>query len=139
MDLRQWSEQYRVKMTRGKQSTEDLVLGKYGEIAEQDGVLHLRLLAVPRDRDMNKALNIRKQQAAVGGLKPVHVTEHVYESIWQIDPENVEHSRLAIELVAPKRKRIVIMTDARKADLVARFALVRQKRAQIAHQDALLA
>jgi hypothetical protein len=130
MELEQWVEQYRVKMTRGKQGAEDLVLGKYGEIADAEGVLHLRLLAVPRDRDMNKALNIRKQQAALGGLKSVHVTEHVYESVFSFQPDNPEHSRLAIELVAPRRKRTVVMTDARKAALVAVLAAARAKRIQ---------
>ena len=64
MNLEQWVEKYRVKMTRGKQSTDNLVLGKYGEIAEGDGVLRIRLLAVPRDKDINKALNTRKRKRA---------------------------------------------------------------------------
>jgi hypothetical protein len=130
MTFDSWVEQYRIKLTRGKQGAEDLVLGKYGEIADADCVLHLRLLAVPRDRDMNKALNIRKRGAEAGGLKPVHVTEHVYESIWSFKPESAEHSALAIELVAPKRKRTVIMTDERKAALVATLAAARAARAQ---------
>jgi hypothetical protein len=139
MNLKDWSEKFRVKLTRGRQGTENLVLGKYGEIAEGDGVLHLRLLAEPRERDMNKALNIRKRQAGTCGLKPVHVTEHVYESVWSFSPDHAEHSRLAIELVAPKRKRKVIMTDERKAALAGVLAAARAKRAQTLNQDALSA
>lgn len=137
MELQEWSEKFRVKMTRGKQGAEDLVLGKYGEIAEGDGVLHLRLLAVPRDRVMNGALNSRKQQAAAGGLHPVHVTENVSESIWAFQPDNAGHSALAIELVAPRRKRTVVMTDARKAVLAGVLTAARAKRAQMTLQNAV--
>lgn len=130
MNINEWAERHRVKMTRGKQGAEDLVLGKYGEIAEVDGALRLRLLAVPRDKDMNKALNIRKRQAEVGGLKPIHVTEHVYESVWAFQPESAEHSALAITLVAPRRKRTVILTAERKAALAGILAAARAKHAQ---------
>lgn len=128
--LEQWSEKYRVKMTRGKQGTEDLVLGKYGEIADDygDGRLRLRLLAVPRDAEMNKALASRKRQAQAGGLKPVHVGEGSYESVWSFDPANDAHSRLAIDLVRPKRRRTVVMTDERKAALIETLARARAQR-----------
>jgi hypothetical protein len=137
MNINEWSEKYRVKMTRGRQGAEDLVLGKYGEIADADGVLHLRLLAVPRERDLNKALAIRKRAAGAGGLKPVHVTEHTYESIWSFQPDNTEHSRLAIELVAPKRRRTVILSPERKAALVGVLAAARARRAQTLNQGAV--
>jgi hypothetical protein len=133
MDLKKFAEKYRVKMTRGRESTEDLVLGKYGEIADAygDGKLRLRLLTVPRDGDMNKALNIRKADAKAGGLKPVHVSEHVYESIWSFDPANAEHSQLAIKLVGPKRRRRVNLTEEQRAAAKARLAAGRQIRAQM--------
>jgi hypothetical protein len=130
MTFDEWIEKYRVRMTRGRQGAEDLVLGKFGEIAEGRGVLHLRLLAVPRDRDMNKALASRKREAAAGGLKPVHVTEHVYESVWSFKPENVEHSQLAIDLVTPKRRRTVVISDERRAALTATLATARAAKAQ---------
>lgn len=134
----EWVTKYRVKMTRGKQGAEDLVLGKFGEITEGDsGALHLRLLAVPRDRDMNKALNARKKQAAAGGLKPVHVTENVYESVWGFQPDNDAHSQLAIELVAPRRKRTVVLSDERRAALAGVLAAARAKRAQMTLQNAI--
>ena len=137
MTFDEWVTKYRVKMTRGRQGAEDLVLGQFGEIAEDDNALHLRLLAVPRDRDMNKALNLRKRQAEAGGLKPVHVTEHVYESVWAFSADDDAHSRLAIELVAPRRKRMVILTDERKAVLAGILAVARQNRAQITLQNAV--
>lgn len=132
MTLLEWSEKYRVKVTRGKQGTEDLVLGKFGEIADDygDRALRLRLLAVSRDRDMNKALNLRKRQAAAGGLHPIHVTEHVYESVWSFKPDNPEHSRLVVELVSPKRRRQAReLSDSERAALAARLAVARASRA----------
>jgi hypothetical protein len=86
---------------------------------------------------MNKALNLRKRQAEAGGLKPVHVTEHVYESVWAFSADDDAHSRLAIELVAPRRKRMVILTDERKAVLAGILAVARQNRAQITLQNAV--
>lgn len=131
--LEEWSGQYRVKMTRGKSGTENLVRGRFGEIADDygDGLLRLRLLAVPRDRDnMTKALNIRKRQAVEGKLKPLHVTEHVAESVWGFDPNDDRQSKLAIQLVHPKRRRVVVMTDERRAALTATLAAARMKRAE---------
>ena len=132
MTLEQWIEKYRVKMVRGNQGTEDLVPGKYGDIAYADGRLRLRMLAVPSDAEMNKALASRKRRAGQGGLKSVHVTEHIYESVWSFDPENDSHSRLAIELVRPKRRRTVVMTEERKAALVETLARARAARMPVA-------
>jgi len=127
MDLKEWSQKYRVKMTRGSKGTENLVLGKFGEIADvySDGQLRLRLLAVPRNAEKNKALGIRKREAMAGGLNPVHVGEHVYESIWSFDPLNDAHSKLAIDLVAPKRRRRRVMTEEAKAAAMTRLAAAR--------------
>jgi len=132
MNLIEWADKYRVKVTRGKQCTENLVLGKFGEIADDygDGTLRLRLLTVPRDKEMNKALAIRKREAAAGGLKPIHVGEHVYESVWGFDFSNDEHSRLAIDLVRPKRRRLVVLTPEQAAAGAARLAAARAARAQ---------
>lgn len=135
MTLEQWASSHRVKLTRGRQGTENLVFGKYGEIADaySNGRLRLRLFAVPRDRDMNKALNSRKRQAGSGGLKPVHVTEHTYESVWSFSPEDDAQSELAITLVAPRRKRTVILSDERKAALAGILAAARVAKLGASH------
>lgn len=127
MTIREFAEKYRVKMTAGKQGTEDLVLGKYGEIAGtyRNGQMRLRLLAVPRDRVMNGALNNRKAEAAAGGMIPLHVTPNVYESIWGFDPTDTRLAELAINLVQPRRKRVRILTDEQKTLLTDRLRRLR--------------
>ncbi len=110
MTIEEFAAAYRVKMTRGIYGSENLVLGKFGEIADSyrygKGTLRLRLFAVPRSRgNMSKALNLRKEQARAAGMSPLHVTPHVSESIWGFDPADDAHCKLAIELVAPKRRR----------------------------------
>ena len=133
MELREFAEQYRVKMTVGKQGTEDLVLGKFGEIAgpyTEEGLMRLRLLAVPRDRVMTGALNSRKKQAQEAGMVPLHVSPNVCESIWGFPAENEALSKLAIELVHPKRRKVMPpLSEERKAALIASLALARQNRA----------
>jgi hypothetical protein len=118
-------------MTTGKQGTEDLIVGKFGAIAG-GRLFSLRFLAVPRERVMNGALNSRKKEAAQGGMTPLHVTPHVYESIWGFDPTDDRQSRLAIELVSPKRRRTVTLTPDQRAALAVRLATARQNRAQLA-------
>jgi hypothetical protein len=135
MELREFAEKYRVKMTAGKQDTEDLVLGKFGEIAgvyTEQGLMRLRLLAVPRDNaSMNKALNARKQQAKAAGFLPLHVSDFCYESIWGFPAESAELCKRAIELVHPRRKKVMPpLSEERKAALVATLALARQQRTQ---------
>jgi|HubBroStandDraft_1064217.scaffolds.fasta_scaffold62276_1 hypothetical protein len=78
---------------------------------------------------MNKALNIRKKQAAAGGLKPIHVTPNTYESIWGFKPSDEAHSGLAIELVSPKRRRTVVISDERRAALTVTLAAARAAKA----------
>ena len=130
MSLKTFSEKYRVKMVHGRQGTEDLVPGRYGEIADGErGLLVLRLLATPRNALMNAALNGRKKQAAEGGLKPIAVSPNIYESVWGFDPQNDVECRLAIRLVTPKRRRTVVLDDAQRVALGARLAVARANRA----------
>ncbi len=134
MELREFAEQYRVKMTVGKQGAEDLVLGKFGEIAPsytENGLMRLRLLAVPRDHVMTGALNSRRKQAQEAGMVPLHVSPNVCESIWGFPAENEELCKLAIELVRPKRRKVMPpLSEERKASLLAALALARQNRTQ---------
>jgi hypothetical protein len=131
MSISDFVKQYKVKVTLGKQGTEDLIVGKFGEIAGGK-LFRLRLLAVPGDRLMNGALNARKKQAQTGGMVPLHVTPNVYESIWGFDPSDARLAELAITLAQPRRKRTVILTDDQRAALAARLAAARHNRTQIA-------
>src|SRR6185437_8550300 len=130
MNIREFADKYRVKMAHGRQGVEDTIPGRYGEIAEDfgNGFLRLRLLATPRHATMNGALNSRKKQAEVGGLKPISVSPNIYESIWAFDPENTTHCRLAIDLVASTRRRTVVLDDSQRAALAARLAVARASR-----------
>jgi len=131
MSISDFAKQYKVKVTLGKQGTEDLIVGKFGEIAGGK-LFRLRLLAVPRDRLMNGTLNARKKQAQTGGMVPLHVTPNVYESIWGFDPSDARLAELAITLAQPRRKRTVILTDDQRAALAARLAAAQHNRSQIA-------
>jgi hypothetical protein len=134
MDIKELATSHKVKFTLGKSGTEDLIVGKFGEIAgnyEDDTLFRVRLLGTPRDRVMNGALNSRKKQAQSGGMTPLHVTPYVYESIWGFDPKDTRLAELAISLVQPRRKRTVVLSDDQKQALVARLASARQNRSSI--------
>jgi hypothetical protein len=135
MEIKEFATSHKVKFTLGKSGTENLIVGKFGEIAENydaDNLFRLRLLGTPRDRVMNGALNSRKKQAQSGGMTPLHVTPYVYESIWGFDPEDTRLAELAISLVQPRRKRTVVLSDDQKQALVARLASIRPNRTSIA-------
>jgi hypothetical protein len=130
MDFKDWLEKYRVKGTRDGDGRDDLAAhGKFGYIGEYaDGKLCMALLAVPRNKVMNGALNSRKADAKAGGMTPMQVAEHVYESIWAFDGDDARLSELAIELVRPRRRKVVVLTPERRAALVDRLAVMRQTR-----------
>lgn len=132
MELNEWAHQHRVRVAYGHHGAEDLVLGKFGEIAADygDGLFRLRLLPVPRDAVRNKALNSRKMRARANGLVPLHVTAHVPESIWGFSPSGASLSELAIDLVGARRKaRRRELTEAEKDVLRERLKKVRKRRA----------
>src|SRR5690349_995126 len=128
MNFKEWSEKYRVK---SKEDGEELTAhGKYGYISEgRSGSFVCAILATPRNKLMNGALNRRKANAQAGGLRPLQVSPNFYESMWTFDGENPEHSELAIELIQPKRKaKRKPLTDDQKAILASRLALARANR-----------
>jgi hypothetical protein len=138
--FKDWLEKHRVKSIRDGDGL--VAHGKFGYIGEYaDGKLCMALLSVPRDKVMNGALNARKQDAKVGGMTPMQVTENVYESIWAFDGEDAKLSDLAIELVHPRRRKVVVLTPERRAALVARMAGMRQTRiaGQMVAQNAISA
>ncbi len=119
--LRRFAESYRVKITNIR--AELVAPGKFGEIADDydDGLLRLRLLAVPRDSGRHDAaLRIRGRRAEVAGMT-LHQRGGA-ETIWLFDPANDDHCRLAIKLVRPKVRRRVNLTPEQKAALAERLA-----------------
>jgi hypothetical protein len=93
---------------------EDIIPGKYGELAEMNdgGLLRLRLLAVPRSAIMTGSLRNRQRLAEAGGLKLKWLGDS--ESIWIFDPAYPAQAALAIKLVRPKRKRVLNLTDEQR-------------------------
>src|SRR5258708_36411156 len=86
---------------------EKVVPGKYGEIAdmEDEGLLRLRLLAVPRSANMDRTLRARRATASAAGLTCKWQGDA--ESIFYFSPENGVQVDLAVKLVGAKRKRVV--------------------------------
>lgn len=127
MNLREFASENRLKVKNN--GAEDLVLGKYGELAEMNdgGLLRLRLLAVPRSANMTGALRNRRKKAEAGGLKLKWKGDA--ESIWIFDPADPAQAELAINLVGAKRKRLVVLTDAQKQALRDRLQAARTKQA----------
>jgi CRISPR/Cas system-associated exonuclease Cas4 (RecB family) len=123
--FQEWLAKYRVKSKRDGDGR--IASGRYGYIGEyRDGSLCLALLATPRNSAMSGALNNRKSRAKDGGMTPMQVSEHVYESMWSFDGNDARLSQLAIELVHPKRRRVVVLSDERRAELSERLQAMRR-------------
>jgi hypothetical protein len=148
--IEKFAEKYRVKPhtpfgnkpdRRGiRHGEETLIPGKYGEIAEgtykpailedresnpRHGMLEIRLTAVPRNADMNKALNGRVKEAEAGGM--ILYQRNGYESVWGFDPKNEAQCRLAIKLIAPRRKKLRVLSESQKAALATRLRAARER------------
>ena len=126
--LRRFADNYRVKITNT--GAELVAPGKFGEIADNygDGLLRLRLLAVPRGSGRHDpALRIRCRRAEAAGMT-LHQRGGA-ESIWLFDPANESHCRLAIELVRPRRKRKV--SPEQREILAARMTALRAPQATV--------
>jgi hypothetical protein len=114
---------------------EDVIPGKNGELAEMNdgGLLRLRLLAEPRSTNMTGALRSRRRQAEAGGLKLKWRGDS--ESIWIFDPADEAQTALAIKLVAPKRKRVVNLSEEQRQLLRDRLNSVRVMRIAPVHTE----
>lgn len=131
--IKAFAEQHRLHLNRPigwpskrhNDKVEDLVFGKYGELADMsdEGLFRLRLLAVPRAKVMNKALLNRKRQALAGGL--VLKWQGDAESIFYFNPANAAQASLAIRLVGAKVRRTRVMTPEQKQVLADRLAKFR--------------
>lgn len=87
--------------------SEDVVLGRHGEIVDDDDsygpVLAVKFIAVPRNAVMTGALRNRHRQALAAGLRLK--VKHGDESTFHFDPSNVAEAELAIRLVGAGHKR----------------------------------
>ncbi len=66
--MKQFAEENRLRPI--DTGAERVVPGKYGELADMDdeGLLRLRLLAVPRSANVDRTLRARRAKALAGGL-----------------------------------------------------------------------
>ncbi len=121
--MKQFAEENRLRLI--DTGAERVVPGKYGELAEMDdeGLLRMRLLAVPRSANMDRTLRARRAKAMAAGLTCKWQGDA--EAIFYFDPANEGHAHLAVKLVGAKRKRVRILTEEQKQALVARLAASR--------------
>src|SRR5258708_37292793 len=85
--MKQFAEENRLRLL--DTGVERVVPGKFGELADMDDeeLLRLRLLAVPRSANMDRTLRARRAKALAGGLT----------CKWQGDPEAIFHFHFAHE------------------------------------------
>jgi hypothetical protein len=122
--MKQFTEQNRLRLI--DTGAERVVPGKYGELADMDdeGLLRLRLLAVPRSANMDRTLRARRARALAAGLTCKWQGDA--EAIFYFDPANEAHVELAVKLVGAKRRRVRILDAEQKQALVARLAAARK-------------
>src|SRR5258708_7502019 len=101
---------------------ERVVPGKYGQIADinDDGLLRLRFLSVPRSAGMDRTLRVRRAQALAGGLTCKWKGDA--EAVLYFDPTNEAHVQLAMRLAGAKRKRVRKLDEGQRQALAARLA-----------------
>lgn len=110
MNVREFATQYRLRVNDPRLSRkyrvrmgEDVVLGRYGEISEIEGVFRVRFLATPRDAVMTGTLRNRYREAVAAGLVCKWKSEA--ESIFLFDPKNAEQVALVVRLVGARYRR----------------------------------
>ena len=122
MDFRTFADSNRLRVKWN--GAEDLILGKYGELADigDEGRFRLRLLAVPRSANMDRTLRNRRNRAVAGGLEIKWKGDA--ESIFYFDPGDAAHVNLAVELVGAKRRRV--MSPEQRIACAERLAAMRK-------------
>ena len=121
--MKEFAEENRLRLI--DTGAEKVVPGKYGELADMgdDGLLRLRLLAVPRAANMDRTLRARRAKALAGGMTCKWKGDA--ESILYFDPANEAQVRLAVKLVGAKRRRV--LNENQRQALAARLAVARSK------------
>lgn len=122
--LSAFSEKWRLRLA--DTGAERVVPGKFGELADMDDPIHLRLrlLAVPRTAVMNKALLSRRRKALAGGMVAKQSCDA--ETVLLFNPSDAAQAALAIRLVGAKRRRTVNLTEEQKTALRNRLAAIRK-------------
>lgn len=121
-----FAEKWRLRLA--DTGTERVVPGKFGELADMDDPIHLRLrlLAVPRNGSMNKTLLARRRKAVSAGM--VVKAKGDAETVLFFNPSDEAQAALAIRLVGAKRRRTVNLTLEQKEALTNRLAAARASR-----------
>jgi hypothetical protein len=103
LNIQKFAEANRLRTKNN--GAEVLIHGKAGEIADMGdpGQFRMRLLAVPRSRNMDTLLRSRRRKALSAGLKLKWQGDS--ESIFYFDPSSPEQTTLVIQLLGIKRKR----------------------------------
>jgi hypothetical protein len=120
MDIREFAEQYRVRLNDRKHerrfkitTSEDTVHGRCGEIVADPtygDVLAAKFIAVPRSANMDIKLRNRYRAALAGGLRLKRKYGDA-ESTFHFDPANEQEVSLALKLVGAKKRRNRTLTD----------------------------
>jgi len=105
LDIQEFAEANRLRTKNN--GVEVLIHGKAGEIADMGdpGQFRMRLLAVPRSRNMDTLLRSRRRQALAAGLELKWQGDA--EGIFYFDPSDPAQTDLVIKLLGIKRKRRV--------------------------------
>src|SRR6266436_5587115 len=122
--MKQFAEEHRLRLA--DTGAERVVPGKYGQLADMndEGLLRLRLLAVPRSANMDRTLRARRAIAVAAGLTCKWRGDA--ESVFYFDPENEAHVYLVVKLVGAKRRRV--LNASQREALAARLAVARSRK-----------
>ena len=122
MDFRTFADTNRLRVKWN--SAEDLILGKFGELADMgdEGRFRLRLLAVPRSANMDRTLRNRRNRAMACGLELKWQGDA--ESVFYFDPADAAQVNLVVELVGAKRRRT--MSPEQRIACAERLATIRK-------------
>lgn len=122
MDFRAFADSNRLRVKWN--GAEDLILGKYGELADMgdERKFRLRLLAVPRSANMDRTLRNRRNLALAGGLELRWKGDA--ESVFYFDPADAGQVNLVVELVGAKRRRV--MSPEQRIAAAERLAAIRK-------------
>jgi hypothetical protein len=131
LDIQDFAAQHRLRLNRPigwptknhNDKVEDLIFGRYGEMADMgdEGKFRLRLLAVPRTKVMSKALLSRRRQALAAGLELK--CQSGAESIFYFDPADAAQVSLVIKLAGAKTRRV--MSPEQREQAASRLAAFR--------------
>jgi hypothetical protein len=131
LDIHEFASQHRLRLNRPigwptknhNDKVEELIFGRFGELADMgdEGKFRLRLLAVPRSKNMSKALLSRRRQALAAGLELKWKSDA--ESIFYFEPTNALQVGLVIRLVGAKTRRT--LTPEQRQAAKDRFAAFR--------------